>query len=183
MDRIKLFTIGHSNLTLEKFLKLLRDNGITAIADVRSVPKSKYAFQFDKNNLESSLREIGCRYAFLGKELGGLRTEKECYSQGELNYEAVVALPVFQDGINRLRNGASKYRIVMMCTEKDPKECHRFHILSRFLRDEFEIQHILADGTRISQGDLENETKNGRDEIVRYQEFLPEPKLGTFGSE
>ena len=36
--RHPLFTIGHSNHSIERFLALLRPHGVEAVADVRSRP-------------------------------------------------------------------------------------------------------------------------------------------------
>ena len=66
MSEIKqdiLYTIGHSNHTMEYFIGLLQRYKIGIIADVRSVPYSRYCSQFDKNILRSEERRVGkeCR--------------------------------------------------------------------------------------------------------------------------
>ncbi len=155
MDKRILYTLGHSNHSLERFLELLRLHGITAAADVRSWPKSKYCPHFDRENLKNSLEENGIRYVFLGKELGGMRREPECLTDGKIDYEKVLALPTFREGCKRLRNGIAKFHVAILCAEKEPAECHRFHLVSRHFREEYEIRHILADGSFISQEELE----------------------------
>ena len=50
-----LFTIGHSNHTLDKFIGLLKQHNITAIADVRSIPFSRFNPHFNREALEASL--------------------------------------------------------------------------------------------------------------------------------
>ena len=47
-----LYTIGHSNHSLEKFLELLQLHKITIIADIRSVPQSRFSPQFNQKNLQ-----------------------------------------------------------------------------------------------------------------------------------
>jgi hypothetical protein len=66
-----LFTIGHSNHPLERFLDLLRRHGIGAVADVRSRPYSRFVPHFSKERLQRNLVEEGIDYLYLGQELGG----------------------------------------------------------------------------------------------------------------
>jgi len=70
-ERRTLFTIGHSNLDLNLFAKLLKNNAIEVLVDVRSNPYSRFAFQFNKDNIQKAIQENGIQYLFLGKELGG----------------------------------------------------------------------------------------------------------------
>ena len=71
-----LFSIGHSNHSIEHFVSLLQGAGVTLLADVRSYPKSRYAPQFNREALEQSLPASGIGYLWLGKELGGMAREK-----------------------------------------------------------------------------------------------------------
>jgi len=148
--KCELFTVGHSNQECAQFLELLRKNGITAVADVRSVPYSQYTAQFNRETVESVLAKHGVKYVFMGKELGARRDERECYvarPRGmQAKYELVRKLPAFEAGLERLRRGVAKERIALMCSEKDPLTCHRTILICRALRGEMEIGHILEDG-------------------------------------
>ena len=148
-DRI-LYTIGHSSHPLERFLELLRLHDITTIADVRSVPQSRFAPQFNQKNLKHSLIQIGCRYVFLGKELGGKRQEQECYSNGQIDEEKVLALPIFLAGCERLLQEIGDCRVVLLCSEKEPAKCHRTYWISKALCHRLTIWHILADGSTLT---------------------------------
>lgn len=142
-----IFTIGHSTHAIAAFLGLLSRHGVTAVADVRSQPYSRLA-HFSRNGLEAALKAQGIQYVFLGRELGARREEQECYLGGKVVYERIAALPLFQDGLQRLARGAEKYTLAVMCAEKEPLDCHRTVIISRHLqRMGFRIAHILADGT------------------------------------
>lgn len=66
--RFGIFTIGHSNHTLEHFLHLLEEPGIEVVVDVRSVPRSAYAPYFDQAPLRRALEERGIRYLYLGAD-------------------------------------------------------------------------------------------------------------------
>ena len=66
-----IYTIGHSTHPIEHFISLLHGHGVDALADVRSVPYSRYNPQFNREALSETLKEQGIAYVFLGKELGG----------------------------------------------------------------------------------------------------------------
>ncbi len=71
-----LFTIGYSSLDIESFISQLIKHKITALADVRSFPYSKYKPEFNENNLKNSLSNFNIKYVFLGKELGARPKDK-----------------------------------------------------------------------------------------------------------
>ena len=144
----ELFTIGHSNHELPRLLELLRAHAITAIADVRSEPYSQYTPQFNREVLEQSLKQAGVQYVFLGVELGARRAELGCYVNGRAEYGRIAKLPLFAQGLERVRRGAQTHRVALMCSEKDPITCHRTILVCRNLRDtDRRIAHILEDGT------------------------------------
>ncbi len=68
---MKLLTIGHSNHTVEKFIRLLEDNRVMTLVDVRTSPASRYNPQFNKELLAASLDARYIQYVFAGKFLGG----------------------------------------------------------------------------------------------------------------
>lgn len=143
----ELFTIGHSNHSLERFIELLLKHSISVVCDVRSTPYSKYAPQFNRELIQIELKKHNISYVYLGKELGPRSDNKECYINGKVQYNSLAKQPTFIQGLERLREGITKYRIALMCAEKDPIECHRTILVCRNLRsDNFEIKHILEDG-------------------------------------
>ena len=77
-----LFTIGHSNLPADRFLGLLKAHGVTAIADVRSVPFSRRFPWFSSRTLQERLQSKGIAYAMLGDSLGGRPTNPTLYRDG-----------------------------------------------------------------------------------------------------
>jgi uncharacterized protein (DUF488 family) len=143
----EILTIGHSNHSLERFVKLLRANGVTAVADVRSSPFSRHNPQFNKDALQGALKDAGIAYIFLGKELGGRSPDKGCYEGGRIQYDRVARTETFREGIERVRKGAAQYRIALMCAEKEPLDCHRTLLVARALDKAGErVGHIHADG-------------------------------------
>lgn len=149
MNEQQLFTVGHSNHSIERFMELLRQHGIEVIADVRSKPVSSRFPQFNRESLKSSLGEQGIKYLFLGKELGARRSEREAYEGNVASYERIARLPAFKEGLDRVKSGINTFRVALMCAEKDPLDCHRTLLVCRYLRDALpgHIHHILADGT------------------------------------
>jgi uncharacterized protein (DUF488 family) len=147
-----IYTIGHSTHSTERFFELLRPHGVTAIADVRSVPFSRYNPQFNLDLLSAASKECGIEYVFVGKELGARSDDPSCYERGRVRYDRLAKAPTFQAGIERVLRGARKYRLVLMCAEKEPLDCHRTLLVSRELeRRGTSIVHILADGSSETQ--------------------------------
>jgi len=143
----ELFTIGHSTHPMDGFIGLLKMHGITAVADVRSDPYSRYNPQFTRENLQSELKQNGIAYVFLGKELGPRTDDPGCYEKGKVRYDRLARTRLFQEGLNRVRQGMASYRIALMCSEKDPVTCHRTILVCRHLRDKgMRIRHILENG-------------------------------------
>ena len=151
-----IFTIGHSDHKPGKFVDLLKNNYISAVADVRSAPYSRYHPQFDRNEIEKTLKEAGIGYVFLGEELGARRTEVECYVDGKARYELIARTHAFQNGLRRLKKGCLTHRIALMCAERDPLTCHRAILIGRYLRaSSVSISHILDDGKLETNYELE----------------------------
>jgi uncharacterized protein (DUF488 family) len=144
----RILTIGHSNHHADRLIVLLQQHGVTVLVDVRSQPYSRFAHQFNRENLQPVVTNAGLRYLFMGEELGG-RQLGEIVSLAErlAAYEQVAAAPQFQRGVERLLAGASTQTISLLCAEEDPTECHRRVWVARALRDRgAQVFHIRGDG-------------------------------------
>ncbi|WP_316235310.1 MULTISPECIES: DUF488 domain-containing protein [unclassified Bradyrhizobium] len=142
-----VYTIGHSTHAIEKLIELLKGQNITAVCDVRSRPYSRMNPQFNREPLKKALRESGIKYVFLGAELGARSDDKNCYRNGQVQYDLLARTDLFKKGIERVKEGARTYRLALMCAEKEPLECHRTILVSRTLFEEgIPIKHILSDG-------------------------------------
>jgi uncharacterized protein (DUF488 family) len=143
-----IYTVGHSNHSIEKFIGLLAANAITAVADVRSRPFSRRHPHFNKERLAAALAQRDIAYVFLGKELGARSEDPSCYENGQVRYERLAATPSFKAGIERVLTGAEKFRVALLCAEKEPLDCHRTLLVSRALENcGASIAHILANGS------------------------------------
>jgi uncharacterized protein (DUF488 family) len=151
-----LYTIGHSNHRIEDFLGLLKRNGINCIADVRSTPYSHYNVHFNRELLEIELRKASIEYVYFGDQLGARPSSVRCYNGNCVNFEYLAKTVQFHTGLEHLADITSKYRVALMCAEKDPIECHRFILVCRNLKASgFHIKHILADGSIEDNSDTE----------------------------
>ena len=104
-----LLTIGHSNLPADRFITLLRDAGVSAVVDVRSVPFSRWCPWFSSKALATRLAADGLAYLPLGDELGGRPRDPKLYCDGIADYEAMAGGPNFVPGstASSMRRGAS----------------------------------------------------------------------------
>jgi uncharacterized protein (DUF488 family) len=153
----RLFTIGHSNHTIEHFTGLLLQNGITAVADVRSTPHSSYNPQFNREALAASLKEAGIAYVFLGEELGARRLEPECYRGDRVDFADTARSPLFERGLKRVVEGLKAFDIALMCAEQEPLDCHRSGLICRYgERLLGRPGHVRQDGSVETQDDLES---------------------------
>jgi uncharacterized protein (DUF488 family) len=161
-----VFTIGHSTHTYERFLEMLRRAGVTAVADVRTSPHSRHFPQFNRGTVEAKLQADGIAYSFLGEELGGRPKGRQYYRDGVADYERMATSVEFKRGLERVMDGAQKYRIALMCAEQAPLDCHRCLLVARALEGRgVKVHHILPDGGIVSQSEIEDQllSMSGRD--------------------
>lgn len=153
-----IFTIGHSNYSMDRLLDMLNFYDIDCIVDIRGTPYSKYNVQFNKESFSKTLIDKGYIYIYMGKEFAVQREDKSLYTEeGYADFEKVVYDKDFLSGIERLKVGCKKgYRIVLMGAMQDPINCHRCILLGRALKKSgFNLKHILNDYKVVSQEELE----------------------------
>lgn len=151
-----VFTIGHSNHSINTFISLLQQHGVTAIADVRSSPYSRRFPQFNQAALKEALKTANIAYVYLGDNLGARSKDRNCYVNGMARYDLIAATASFTEGVNRLIKGAKKYQISLLCAEQDPIICHRAILVCPPLQKiGLEIQHIRKNGELETHQELE----------------------------
>lgn len=166
-----VFTIGHSTQPVERFIGLLKNHGITAVADVRSRPYSRMNPQFNREDLKNKLRDAQIKYVFLGRELGARSEDQSCYCNGQVQYDLLARTDLFKEGIERIKEGSLEFRIALMCAEKEPLDCHRTILVARKLADAgVPVVHILYDG----------QTEKHEDAIRRLVGMLRIPNADMF---
>jgi uncharacterized protein (DUF488 family) len=143
-----LLTIGHSNLSADGFMALVQEAGVTAIADVRSVPFSRRFPWFSSQRLAARLQAADIAYLPYGDALGGRPRDPALYCDGRADYEKMAATPQFRSGLDRLGEAMERFRLCLMCAEREPLDCHRCLLVGRALAERgLAPGHILVDGT------------------------------------
>ena len=143
-----IFTIGHSNHPLEKFLELLSAHGIELIVDVRSVPRSRHNPQFNADALPVCLREQGIEYHRI-PPLGGLRhARKDSVNLGWENasfrgFADYMQTEEFRKGLEELTGLAKEKETAILCAESLPWRCHRSLIADALLVRGITVLHIM----------------------------------------
>jgi len=146
----RIYTIGHSNRSLDEFLRLIFKYEVKAIADVRRFPSSRHQ-HFKKENLKEILATYDIDYIWI-EALGGYRRQivKESpniaiQSEGFRNYADYMLTDEFLKAIGELENIASVKRTAIMCAEKFFWKCHRKFISDFLVVRGWKILHILDD--------------------------------------
>jgi len=165
---LTIYSIGHSNLQIGKFLDLLKKFKIETLLDVRSSPYSQYNPQFNRETLQSALEGNAIQYKYTGDFLGGRPKDSTCYKDQKIpegsadylhlvDYPAVMTKDFFQKGINRLIEVARQEKVAIMCSEEDPSQCHRHHLIGKFLvSQDINVLHIRYDGNVVKDQLLPN---------------------------
>jgi uncharacterized protein (DUF488 family) len=149
---VRVWTIGHSDRSLDEFVALLAGNGVTLVADVRSVPRSRHAPQFAIEVLPASLAEHGIGYAHF-KGLGGWRHARaDSPNTGWRNasfrgYADYMQTPAFEAALGELIAAASERPTALMCAEAVPWRCHRSLIADALVVRGIEVCDILGPGS------------------------------------
>lgn len=158
-----IYTVGHSNVTMEDFLSLLDSHSIQVVVDVRSSPYSRYATHFSQAPLKKALREHGLYYLFMGDAIGGVPRAPQFYdTEGHVLYSKIAATETFQQAIGRLLDGVKRYRVTLMCGEEPPEGCHRHHLISKVLRElGIRVMHIRGDGHLEDDEDVSRRNRLG----------------------
>ncbi|MBN2313451.1 MAG: DUF488 domain-containing protein [Sedimentisphaerales bacterium] len=153
MKTARLYTIGHSNLSFETFVSLLKEFEIDLVADIRRYPSSRKFPHFNRPILCDGLAAEGIDYQWI-EALGGRRHGEKneqspnigLTSPGFRNYADYMATEKFRSAVRELLSAAEMFRTTVMCAEKLYWKCHR-RILSDYLISQgVEVIHILGPG-------------------------------------
>lgn len=145
-----IFTIGHSNLSIEKFLSRLNIYGVKQLVDIRTIPRSRYNPQFNNDALEKSLNEAGIKYLHL-KDLGGLRKAKAnsintgFHSGGFRGYADYMQSAEFKTALEKLINLSQAEPTAIMCAEAVPWRCHRSLVSDALVVNGIEVVAIISE--------------------------------------
>lgn len=165
-----LYTIGHSNRSLDDFIDLLQGAAVGQLIDVRGHPGSRRFPLFNRNSLKLTLADEGIAYAWFGRELGGLRREKTdsphtaLASNGFRGYADHMASNLFQAGMEQLTTLARYQPVAIMCAEREPCQCHRSMIADYLLLRGWRVIHLI---------DIHLRREHSFSPLARSQDRLP----------
>ena len=141
-----IYTIGYAGATIDQFVKILEENRISLLIDVRSIPRSQYFFQFNNNNLSKTLANVDIRYENWKHEFGARQEDLGFYTENILDYEKFAKSQQFQQGISNIKKlAADGENICLMCAEIDPINCHRAILCGKeIFANGMDVIHIIA---------------------------------------
>ncbi len=150
LKRTTVYAIGHSTMTIERFIRILHAHSIELLVDVRTIPKSRHNPQFGQNELSKSLGSVGVEYLHM-KELGGLRhPAKDSENTGWRNesfrgYADHMQTREFAAAIGKLGILAKEKRLAIMCAEGNPFRCHRSLVADALVVRGARVVHIASE--------------------------------------
>ncbi len=145
-----IFTVGHSTRKAAELAALLKSNEIEAVADVRTIPKSRRLPHFNAVEMTRWLPENGIAYLPF-RELGGLRKARKdsinlaWKNESFRGYADYMLTPDFAAGLERLMDKAHQRRVAIMCAEAVPWRCHRSLIADALVVRDWQVWDILAE--------------------------------------
>jgi uncharacterized protein (DUF488 family) len=144
-----LWTLGHSTRPIDEFIGLLHAHQVSLLVDVRTVPRSRYNPQFNRDTLARSLRDDGLQYRHL-PELGGLRKpKKNSVNDGWRNasfrgYADYMQTDEFLNALEALMAECRLQATAIMCAEAVPWRCHRSLIADALVSRGWEVRHVMS---------------------------------------
>lgn len=152
-----IYTIGFQDFTIDDFINLLKQKGITLLIDIRSKPYSDRFPDYNKDNLKATLASYGIAHESSSREFGARQEDPTFYTDGQLDFELFGNSPMFIEGVERVIGLIdSGETVVLMCHESDPIDCHRAILCGRAFHNRgFQVIHLLAHDSAISQEVIE----------------------------
>jgi uncharacterized protein (DUF488 family) len=151
----QLFSIGHSNQSLDRFLGLLAQHQIEALVDIRRFPGSSKYPHWNQDSLVSALGDAGVQYYWI-EALGGRRRSKPgapdsspnlgLRNESFRNYADYMLTEEFRQAVERLLGVVALQRTAMMCAEAVYWRCHRRLVSDFLLANHVTVHHIFPSG-------------------------------------
>jgi uncharacterized protein (DUF488 family) len=160
-----LLTLGYGKRSIDITISLLKQHDVAFLADVRSIPKSRYHPDFSQDALKEHLRTHGISYLFFGEELGGRPDDPTCYDEtGRVDYDACRQRPAFRAGISRLCDAWEQgRRVALLCSESRPQDCHRSKLVGLALSEAgVEVTHVDEVGALVTQQEVMERLHEGQ---------------------
>jgi uncharacterized protein (DUF488 family) len=148
---LTVWTVGHSTHSLDELLALLATAGVTQLADIRTVPRSRRHPHFRSDALAESLPANGLAYR-LFPGLGGFRRPRPDSPNGAWRNESFrgyadyAMTDEFARALDELREWARNGPTAIMCSESLWWRCHRRLVADQLVERGDQVVHIGPDG-------------------------------------
>lgn len=172
----RIYTFGYTGHgdDLAGLVKDLKERQVSVLVDVRSNPYSSAFSQYNKEPFAQFLREHGIVYRNYADEFGAKQMDKGVYSDlaGDglrIDYEKFTSSKKFKEGVEKLnRIYGSGRKVALMCSEKDPINCHRAIMIGNALQHDggFDVIHIVRGKSDETQEELELRMKESISDTV-----------------
>ena len=161
-----VYTIGYALKTVESFTRILKNNGINALLDVRTTPYSKAYPDFNEDRLKQSLESEWIAYFPFKNQFGARRSEDGAYDDIQyydgnkisyVNFEKTYRLRQFQLGaIETLEYIWRGYTVCFMCSEVEPQNCHRCIMVSNYFQKMgMTAKHLVSECVIYEKADVD----------------------------
>ncbi|WP_055532930.1 DUF488 family protein [Streptomyces graminilatus] len=145
---MKLYTIGFTKKSAEKFFELLREAGVTALVDVRLNNVSQLSGFAKRDDLRYFLGEIcGAQYSHR-TELAPTKDMLDAYKKRDIGWAAyegrfleLMKVRQIEDTVRR----ESLDNAVLLCSEDNAHHCHR-RLVAEYLAQKWgdvTIEHLV----------------------------------------
>jgi uncharacterized protein (DUF488 family) len=177
---LPVFTIGYGDRSLEQFIALLEEHGVTCLVDVRSAPYSRFRPEFSKQPLARALKERDIRYVFLGDALGGRPDSPDCYVDGKVEYDRVKEKEFYRRGIDQVTRAHEQgIRLALMCSEGRPEDCHRSKLIGASLAElSIPVSHLDEQGIPRTQDEVIGRLTGGQLDLFGGPSFTSRKRYG-----
>jgi len=145
-----VYTIGHSTHPIDEFIALLRQNKVTQLVDIRTIPRSRHNPQFEQAALETALAAANITYTYC-KDLGGLRprvehsTNTAWRNASFRNYADYMQTDTFAEAVHELVAYSAQAITAIMCAEAVPWRCHRSLVADALTVRGVTVKEIISD--------------------------------------
>ncbi|MBF0517259.1 MAG: DUF488 domain-containing protein, partial [Nitrospirae bacterium] len=140
--------MGHSDIPTNDFITLLSTARVDTLVDVRSSPYSRFAPQFNRENLIRSLQAASITYIYMGGQLGGFPKDAPVYRGKHPDYDLLRKQAFYLEGLTRLIETSATCTLAVMCSEEDPASCHRRNLIGFDLHERgVKVIHLRHDNS------------------------------------
>ena len=149
-----LFTLGHSNRALSELIEMLQQAGVQTLVDIRAQPGSTRHPHFNEDSLREAVSAVGIQYHWAGRQLGGMRAQKQDSPHKALQNEGLRGFadymdgPAFQRAITQLSGLAERATTAVLCAEQEPLHCHRSLIADYLTLQGMQVTHLIDNSTQ-----------------------------------